>query len=492
MSEKSIERRQKQGILVDYTDLPIDPLYISQLEEAGAIVKAKSKWVETVTVYLPDSSAIPTLEELNFVDTLYCVWKGLLPDNNSFRIKKEPEQDITKIFSKSGTDINTYGQGYAQINMLHGDLLHDNGFTGKGMSIAVIDIGYQNSDQISAFDPERIKEIKDFTHKESDLFRIAQGHGTAVLSCMLSNEPGVMVGTAPDADYYLFKSEVENEEFPVEEDYWVAAMEYADSIGVDVVNTSLGYTTFDEADMNHTHEQLDGKTIPASRAGALAGKKGMLIFIAAGNEGNKNWKKIAVPGDAENIITVAAVNSSQTIAAFSSRGPSADNRVKPDLSSMGEGAAIINGAKNLTKGNGTSYASPILAGISACLWQSLPDKTSEEIRTLLLSSGDRFSEPDSIYGYGIPDVYKVYSETTGIVNIKTDNQSVFFDSRENKLYIKTNTNQNISARIYNSLGQIEGEYRQVTSPIDLNALLKGMYIIRIFQNNKLTIQKFIK
>ncbi len=406
LSEKSIERRLRQGISIDSTDLPVDPLYLEEIKLTGASVKAISKWVKTVTVCLPDSSAIPALKNLNFVDTLYCVWKGSLSQPDSLQlqqeyIKSELHNNILN------DDVNPYGEGYKQINMLNATMLHDAGFRGKGISIAVLDIGFQNIDQIPAFDFNQIKEVKNFTHQLENPLRITETHGTKVLSCLLANLPGGMIGTAPEADYYLFKTEIGKEEFPVEEDYLIAAMEYADSIGIDVINISLGYSTFNDPSMNHTHEQLDGYTILASRATSMAGNKGMLIFSSAGNEGNKTWEKITIPGDADNIITVGAVNAEGVITAFSSRGPSADERIKPDLCAMGEASAIIDAEGAVTKGNGTSYASPILAGVGACLWQALPQKTSKEIIALMKSAGDKFDNPDSIYGNGVPDIQKL-------------------------------------------------------------------------------------
>ncbi|MDR0232803.1 MAG: S8 family serine peptidase [Dysgonamonadaceae bacterium] len=492
LSEKSIERRLRQGIAIDSTDFPIDPLYLEEIKATGALIKATSKWVKTVTVYLPDSSAVPALKNLIFVDTLYCVRKGSLsptllnPEQNEFVVFESPD------YSPSA-DENIYGEGYTQINMLNGILLHDAGFKGKGMSIAVLDIGFQNSDLIPAFDFDRIKEVKDFTHKSVDPLRITEGHGTTVLSCMLANQQGVMIGTAPEADYYLFKTEVEKEEFPVEEDYWVAAMEYADSIGIDVVNTSLGYSTFDDPSMNHTHEQLDGHTIPASRAAAMAGNKGMLVFNSAGNEGNKLWGKITVPSDAENIITVGAVNAQGVIAAFSSRGPSADGRVKPDLCAMGESATIIGVNGSVSRSSGTSFASPILTGMGACLWQALPHKTSKEIIALMKSVGDRYVNPDFEYGYGIPDVGKAYTENvTDIFEVAKSNTLLFFDTITGCLYAKNADCEKVSLMIFNAQGQLITQDKDVTMPLDLNNLNQGVYIAYIRQGDKQAVQKFLK
>ena len=489
LSEKSIERRLRQGIDIDHTDLPIDPLYLEAITSTGASIKAMSKWVETVTVYLPDYSVVPELEDLDFVDDLYCVWKGDLPQSDLFK----SEQD--KYYSLSPKrEMNIYGDGYEQVSMLNVDLLHDAGFKGQGISIAVIDVGFQNSDQIAALDFNRVKEVKDFTHKLENPLRITQAHGTCVLSCMLANQEGVMVGTAPEADFYLFKTEVEDCEFPVEEDYWVAAMEYADSIGVDVVNTSLGYSVFDDPLMNHTYEQLDGYAIPASRAASIAGNKGMLIFNAAGNEGaNTSWGgKITVPSDADNIITVGAVNSSGFIAAFSSQGPSANGHTKPDLCAMGVSAAIINANGSVSRGGGTSYASPILAGAGACLWQALPHKSSKEIIDLMKSVGDRYTNPDSEYGYGIPDMGKAFENAVDIAGISKNKELFFFDAVTNCLYLKNADSGKINLQIFNSQGQLIIRNNDVAVPVDLNNLNRGVYIVHFRQGENQAVQKFIK
>ena len=492
LSEKSIERRQKQGIPVDSTDFPINPLYLEQIKATGASIKTTSKWVETVTVYLPDSSAVSALKNLSFVDTLYCVWKGDLPQADLLKSgqNKFPEYESDDFLKRS---MNIYGDGYEQISMLNGDLLHEAGFRGKDMSIAVIDVGFKNCDQIAAFNFEQIKEVKNFTHKPEDPLRGSDTHGTAVLSSMLANWPGIMVGTAPEADYYLFKTEVDGEEFPVEEDYWVAAMEYADSTGIDVVNTSLGYSVFDDPSMNHTYEQLDGHTILASRAASMAGNKGMLIFNSAGNEGRKSWGKITVPSDADNIITVGAVKLDSIIADFSSRGPSADGRVKPDLCAVGQSSALINANGVVYRSDGTSFSSPILTGAGACLWQALPHKSSKEIIALMRNAGDRNTNPDFTYGYGIPDLGKIYAENaTGNFKISKENKLLFFDINENYLYLNNDSNTKFDLQIFNSMGQLIVQYKDITTPVDLNALSQGIYIARVRQGEKQAVQKFTK
>ncbi len=494
LSQKSIERRQKQGIAIDSTDLPLDPAYMEQIRTTGATIKAVSKWLGTVVVHLSDSSRVTMLKNLNFVDSVHYVWKGTFPHIDVIKTSVNPDS-VFKNTDAPEKEMNAYGEGYSQINMLNGVLLHELGFKGKGMMIAVMDGGFQNVDLIPLFSPERIKEVRSFSHRAENPLRNGTSHGTSVLSCMLANESGVMIGTAPEADYYLLSTEVSGEEYPVEEDYWVAAAEYADSIGVDIFNTSLGYSTFDDSTLNHSHEQLDGKTIPISKAASMAGNKGILLFNSAGHEGNKAWVKISPPADAMEVVTVGAVNENKEIAAFSSYGPTEDKRVKPDMVALGQRAAIVNETGAVVRGNGTSFATPVLAGMGACLWQALPHKTSKEIIALMQSVSDRYTQPDDQYGFGIPDIYQAYTgATTGIDKLQRESHFLFFDSRENRLYINCiqENCKNIDLRIFNGIGGIVAQYTDLISPVDLSSLPPGIYIAHLYWGKKLVVGKFVK
>ena len=313
-------------------------------------------------------------------------------------------------------DTSYYGMAYEQIAIHRGHLLHEAGFRGKGMTIAVIDAAFTGVEANDFFDSSRILGFRDFTHQDLHPPFPNDEHGTRVLSCMLADKPGVMVGTAPEANYYLIRTEVSQEEYPVEEDYWVAGLEYADSLGVDVVTSSLGYTCFDEESMNHTHLQLDGKTAPVSRGAALASGKGMLVFVAAGNERDRKWEKIGFPADADGVVTVGSVDSEKEISGFSSVGYTADGRVKPDFMAKGSGASIVRRRSQPGYANGTSFSTPILAGLGACLWQALPNLTNLQLIDLLKKHADRYPQPNPLYGYGIPDVYKAAKEELRIMN----------------------------------------------------------------------------
>jgi len=492
LSSKSIERRNRQNLPVDSIDLPLDPAYLETIAETGATIRSFSKWVKTVTIHVTDSLTIlPLLKSLPFVDSIYCVWEGVLPET-------EPSANVSVQPDFRQNTINSYGAGFTQIALDNGYLLQNEGFRGKGMTIAVLDGGFTNVDKIDYFNQEQIKEVKSFNHETTDILREGIDHGTMVLSCMLSDKSGEMIGTAPDADYYLFRTEVTNEEFPVEEDYWVAALEYADSLGVDIVTSSLGYFTFTDSTMNHTLAQLDGKTVPISRAANLAASRGILLFNSAGNEGNKTWKKIIFPGDAENIITVGSVTEDSIRSAFSSVGLTVDNRIKPDLMAMGTATSVVTSSDIIIQANGTSFSTPVMAGLAACLWEALPDLNSFEMLKLLRKTANHFQNPDSLMGYGIADVYKAYiQQYTDIrpVLVSSDPVYISINPYGNHLYVNlSNSNQYNSCilNIYTTLGNRILTVSGLSGSIDISSLPKGVYIVSLQSGDKHWVRKFIK
>ena len=491
LSSKSIERRERQNLPVDSFDLPFDPAYMDAIAKTGAAIQTYSKWTNTVVVHLSDMEILPLLKNLPFVDSLYCVWKGILPMKNS-------QADVLLIPDFRENTINSYGSGFTQIALNNGYLLHDAGFRGKGMAIAVLDGGFVNADKIDYFNQDQIKEIKNFNHEVTDILRKGSDHGTRVLSCMLSGKLGEMIGTAPDADYYLFRTEVMDEEFPVEEDYWMAALEYADSLGVDVVTSSLGYTTFDDATMNHTQDQLDGRTIPISRAANLAASRGILLFNSAGNEGDKDWKKITFPADAENIITAGSVDKDSIRSSFSSVGFTADKRIKPDLMALGSGDSVVESSGKIVQSNGTSFSAPILAGLAACLWEALPDLNSFAMLNLLRKTADHFNNPDSLMGYGIANVYKAYSDQQTEIRplpASFDSGYISISPFDNRLYInllQPDQYKRCVLNVYTTLGNRILFVSNLSGSIDISSFPKGIYIASLRMGDKQWVRKFVK
>jgi len=491
LSSKSIERRIRQNLPVDSFDLPLDPTYLKAITETGATVRTFSKWQKTVVVHLSDSELLPCVKNLPFIDSLYCVWKGILPE------KTNNQANIPLIQDFGQNTVNSYGSGFIQIALNNGHLLHEAGFRGKGMAIAVLDGGFINVDKIDYFNREQIKEIRSFNHEITDILREGSDHGTQVLSCMLSNKSGELIGSAPEADYYLFQTEVSNEEFPVEEDYWIAALEYADSVGVNIVTGSLGYATFDDWEMNHTQTQLDGTTIPISRAANLAASRGLLLFNSAGNEGDKSWGKINFPADAEHIIAVGSVAGDSVRSPFSSFGFTADKRIKPDLMAMGSQTCVVGRSGNIYHSNGTSFSTPIMAGLAACLWEALPDLNSFAMLDLLRETGDHSQNPDSLMGYGIADVYKAYlQQQNGVQSIGSfDPGYISINLLDNRLYVNlVDPKQYNGCRldIYTTLGNRISTVSNLAGSIDISYLPKGIYIVSFRNGEKQWVRKFVK
>jgi subtilisin family serine protease len=493
LSQKSIDRRISQGLSVDEHDLPVDTDYLRCIEETGAEIRVLSKWAETVAVKISDTaSVLPQLRNLVFIDTLYCVWKGSAASLSPVEaINDETPAPVV-------ADNDTYGAGLVQISMHNGQRLHSEGRKGAGVEIAVIDAGFAGADTINFFDFDKVLEVKNFNHETSNPLRGTVDHGTKVLSCMLSSMAGEFVGTAPDANYRLYRTEVNATEFPVEEDYWIAAVEYADSAGIDIISSSLGYFTFDDASMNHRPTELDGHTIPVSRAASLAASRGIMLFNAAGNEGNNSWGKIICPGDAANMVTVGSVQSDSVRASVSSRGYTADGRIKPDLMAMGSATAIVTGYGSIINSNGTSFATPILAGLGACLRGAFPAIPASDLINAIKAKGNHSENPDSLYGYGIPDVNAVYDSLLNLSHIQPLSEwgkLVRFFIDHNRLYIVYNNDSETlktKLEIYSLSGSKVFQTPVFSDDsVDISSLKKGVYIARIFLNSLPVTFKFI-
>ena len=402
LSQKALARRYRQHLAVDSTDLPVCRTYINQIEQLGARVVHTGKWENFVTVSCSDTLLKDRMAALPFVQSVVKVWTAA----PTAHFPMERDSLINHLVT---TDGEFYGTAARQIRLSKGDKLHEAGFRGQGMTIAVIDAGFQNVDRMKAMDNVHILGTRDFV-SSTDLNYIASNHGTTVLSCMAMNKPYVMVGTAPEASYWLLRSEEEATEFWVEEDNWAAAVEFADSVGVDIINTSLGYYNFDDKSMNYRLCDLNGQVSLVSRQASRLAEKGILLVCSAGNSGMGVWKKITPPADAQHVLAVGAVDKQGVLATFSSVGNTADGRVKPDVMAVGVAADVIHTNGTQSKANGTSFASPILCGMVACLWQACPQLTAKEVITLVRSVGDRADCSDNIYGYGVPDIWKAYQQ----------------------------------------------------------------------------------
>ena len=403
LSERAIERRNRQSLPVDETDLPVSALYIKELQGLGAKLVITSKWNNTVVVEVTDTLLMDEVKEMPFVLQVKKVWTQ--PDEIPLR-NKDRKKEVTNKVKKTG---HHYGPALRQINIHGGDSLHAVGFTGKGMHVAVIDAGFYNADHIKLFKNMDLLGTRDFVNPHSDIYE-ENSHGMKVLSCMAANMKDVFVGTAPEASYWLLRSEDQDTEQPVEEDYWAAAIEFADSVGVDVVNTSLGYYHFDEGYGGYRYRDLDGHCSLMSHSASLAADKGMVVVCSAGNSGVGAWKKITPPADAEHVITVGALTKGLKNADFSSVGHTSDGRVKPDVMAIGVNSVVSGTDGTVSRADGTSFASPTLCGVVTCFWQACPWLTAKEVVKAVQQAGDRVDFPDNVYGYGMPNLWKAYQK----------------------------------------------------------------------------------
>lgn len=398
LSPRALERRARQGIAITEEDLPVDPAYLQAVAATGATIRHQSKWLNSLTISA-DTTALAQIKALPFVTAVEYVGKFYRPR----KVKKKKRAKL-KAYPRVP---QYYGYSDHQIRMLNGQGLHYLGFRGEDMLVAVFDGGFNGVDVSPFYDSlrydGRLWQGKDFVDIDEEVFE-ASSHGAQVLSCMAAQLPGLYVGSAPDATYTCCKTEDTRGEFLIEECNWVAAAEYADSLGVDVINSSLGYTTFNDTSMNYTYADMNGRVSRASQAADIAFSKGMLVVNSAGNSGNDPWKYIGTPADAFFSIAVGATDYLGNRASFSSFGPTADGRIKPNVSAMGQNIAVTSGTgHDVLASNGTSFASPLLAGMIASLWSALPHYSSAEMLQLVQTAGSNFPNPNNELGYGIPD-----------------------------------------------------------------------------------------
>ena len=404
LSPESVERRMLWESFVDEADLPISQSYLDMLIAKGVNIVTQSKWMKTVVVGCADSMIVEQFSAMPFVDSVTCVWKG------EWDLREQPCPDDASSFVSEDTPVeNHYGEAAMQIEMLNGIRLHDAGYRGKGMRIAIIDAGFMNVDNISAFSSLNLLGTYNVISPDRSVF-CEDDHGTKALSCMAANIKGVMVGTAPDASYLLIKSEDTREESPIEEDFWAAAVEYADSVGVDIISSSLGYFEYDNINDYYKKEDLDGQTAFVSRVADIAAKKGLLIVVSAGNEGDGGWEKLTFPADVQDLLAVGSVTSDKERSNFSSVGMTADFRIKPDVVALGTQACVIGSSGQVEYANGTSFSTPTIAGMAACLWQAYPLLKNTELIQLIRDSSSQNQKPDAQLGYGIPDMFNAYNK----------------------------------------------------------------------------------
>lgn len=498
LSAKSITRRATQGIAIDLTDIPVNQSYINLVNATGATVLQKSKWLNAAIVLINSPS------QLSAINSLTCV----LNSSPVGRFKKITSETFTDkpidSYKKANASTATYNYGpsFTQANQIGADCMHNLGFRGQNIMIAVIDDGFNQADVNPVFDSlrneGRLLGTRDIVAGNTAVFE-DDSHGAMVLSLMAGNSPGNLIGTAPKANYWLLRSEDVFSEKIIEEANWVVAAELADSLGADITTTSLGYTTFDNPADDHIYSHLNGKTSVASIAATMASRKGMFVLNAAGNEGGGSWLYIGIPADADSILSIGSVNGSGIHSNFSSQGPTADGRIKPDVSTMGEGSYVCQPGYSFSAGNGTSFACPIMAGAVACLMQAHPTKTNMQVLNAIKATASKSTSPDNLYGWGIPNVCAA--------NAYLQNVSINEKRFESDLKLYPNPAKNtISFELNHSINKLQltdvfGKHIDFTLTsnetnhytLNFNAsLANGVYFISIYTANGIVNSKFIK
>ena len=510
LSSRALQRRTNQGIAIDSLDLPVTPMYVAGVAATGVTVNAQSKWLNGVVIITADTNDLNTIAALPYVVSTGFVGARLDGDG-MFEDKQNetftPYEGNRATGTVESTMLN-YGTAFDQANQIGAVCLHNAGYTGSGMVIAVIDAGFRDVDIHPVFDSlhayNRILGTWDFVAGDTSVYE-DNSHGAMVLSCMGGNIPGTIVGTAPHAQYWLLRSEEAATEYIVEEYLWSCAAEYADSVGADLINSSLGYTTFDDPAQNHTYADMNGDIAPCTRAADYAASRGIVVVNSAGNSGSSSWFYIGAPADADSILSVGAVNVSGTIAGFSSHGPTSDNRVKPDACARGENCVIVDLGGTIQTGNGTSFASPVLCGAVACLWQAHPSMSNMTIVNTVRQAGSMFANPDSAYGYGIPDLCAANLALSGSTFAPSGNDEIVqlganpFDENYSFSFY-SQRDQQISMQIADINGQLilsqqmfaAGNSMNYYTISQLNSLADGMYFLTIVSGPNVFTEKLVK
>jgi len=515
LSPRAIAKRERFNIPVTEQDLPVNPQYIEAIlnfsHEPSQII-SKSKWDNSVVIFYPETESChgiisDMLNHLSFViDTLPVAYYKLPFRTEEFSKEKEIYQPQTSNSMLSSSCDYDYGKSIDNIKLHKGELLHKAGFCGEGMLIGVFDSSWRGYDTISFFKPlyenGQIWGTRDLVYGINNIYEMGSGHGTFTTSIMASAVEGKLIGTAPKANYFFIRvnSPLDCEQL-ILEDLWAYASEIADSLGVDVVNSSQGYTTFDYDWQNiYLPADNDGKTSIASRAASTLAQKGIVLVNSAGNEAKTNWKYIIRPADAGNILAVGAVTMNGEAASWSSYGYSSDGRVKPDVAALGEQVWAINSAGKIVKFpvGGTSSAAPIIAGLSACLWQALPQYSAIEVMNLIRQYGDQANNPDDRKGYGIPDFYQCYLDHyIGVHENEKPEVSVYPNPTTGQLRITNYELRILEVEVFDVFGRKQkAESRRQKAEgevvVDISTLQAGVYFVRILTEKGVVNKKIIK
>lgn len=501
LSQRSLDRRTNQEIAFDMTDLPITEDYVQEVAAIGVEVKRRVKWINTILIKTTNTALIDDILALPFVEGATKIadvshFPPLKP-KNFFEVEKNLGSSNSNTQTTKSTSTLDYGQAQQQISLINGIPLHEMGYQGEGMVIAVLDAGFIGVPERIVFDSlyanNQVLGAVDFASEENNPFT-GSAHGTNVLSTMAANWPGQMIGTAPKADYWLIRTEFADYENIIEEYNWVVGAAFADSVGADIINSSLGYTTFDDPNFDHTWLDINGNTTIVTKGADLAAKKGILPVNSAGNDGNSSWQYVGFPADGDSVFAIGATDAWGNIAGFSSRGLPMDPRIKPNISAVGQGTTVADAYSDyISTSNGTSFSSPTIAGMTACLWQANPGFNNKEIMEALEMSASQASTPDKDYGYGIPD-YEAANAIVGFEPVMKDTYNrmlVYPNPARSSIFILTEEDYS-SLKVINTSGQIVIQIDHKIDEISLAGLQSGIYLIQMETKNGMISAKFLK
>lgn len=486
LTQKAIDRKNAQGVVIDSRDVPVNENYIAQLKaQTGIQVMAKSKWFNAVHVRGSETD-INALLALGFVDNIDFADTSLNPRPAVTNDKFSIENTLVSF---------SYGNTLNQVEMINVDCLHESDYTGEGIVIAVLDAGFTHVNTMSSFqrlrDNNDLLDGYDFVDRNPNVYNFTgSNHGTKVLSTMAGYIESQYVGTAPDASYYLFRTEDASSENPVEESYWVEAAERADSLGVNIINSSLGYNTFDNPAYDYTPSDMNGNTAYITKGANIAGEKGIIVVSSAGNAGATTWQIVAAPADAANVLTIGAVDLNGNYASFSSQGSAAQPTQKPDVVAKGLSAAVIDENDNIVVNNGTSFSSPITAGSIACLLQAQPDSTVDDIYQAVRMSASQYAFPDYLTGYGIPDFCSALN-LLSTPQVSFEQFKVYPNPVNTILFF--NSSQELTVSVFDALGKrVIADKSIVSNQLDVSPLKSGLYFLTIHSPQVSRTLKFVK
>ena len=501
LTEKAIQRRVREKFSLDSLDLPVTAAYIQGLGAFSQELLYVSKWLNAAIV-VTDVEGKKKMEGLPYVQKVEWVAKGFIS-----RTGNRNSTEVSASQPKKWVLEENYRQAAAydfQNELLGITAMHQAGFTGKGITIAVFDSGFPGLDKATAFshvftNTQVLGQLHVVRPWIKDVFRENE-HGTQVASLILANQAGTLVAGAHQAKVIFAITEDVATEYPIEELNWVRAAEYADSLGVDIINSSLGYLDFDEPSLTYSKSQLDGKTTYVTRGATLAAKRGILVVNSVGNYGSAGSSSLVAPADAQGILSVGSVNASSVVSSFSSRGPTADGRIKPELVAFGQSPVLIRGSGQVVAASGTSFSAPQIAALAAGLWEAKPNWTKDELLSNLLKSGSQYATPDQNLGYGITNFRSAYYGALLGLNEEIESGSSIYPNplRTESLHIRFGKELRMTLQILDGSGRriIEkvGERYAIQQPYVFNLpdLPSGIYFLQLLDGKEIAYRKLIK